>query len=217
MKRFDLWIGIILTAVVIVASWQQWLPFPMTEALGFVTGAACVYLVVQQSIWNFPLGLANNLFFLVLFGQARLFGDAGLQIVYIVLGIHGWYQWLHGGEHRMALRIRHVSVQLSLVLAGLIPVATWGLVLVLRQVSGAAPVPDAFTTVLSLAAQYLLNRKLLENWLVWIVADVLYIYLYITRGLHLTAVLYGVFLCLCIAGYVSWRRTLRATEATSHG
>ncbi len=217
MKRFDLWIGIILGTVVIIASWQQWLPFPMTEALGFVTGAACVYLVVQQSTWNFPLGLANNLFFLVLFGQARLFGDAGLQIVYIALGVHGWYQWLHGGEHRTALRIKRVSVQLSLVLAGLIPVATWGLVLVLRQVSGAAPVLDAFTTVLSLAAQYLLNRKMLENWFVWIVADVLYIYLYIARGLQLTAVLYGVFLCLCIAGYVSWRRTLRDEEAASRG
>ena len=217
MKRFDLWIGIILSALVIVASWQQWLPVPLTEALGFVTGAACVYLVVQQSIWNFPLGLANNIFFLVLFGQARLFGDAGLQVVYLVLGVHGWYQWLHGGEQRTALTITRASRQVLLVLAALIPLATWGLVLILRQVNGSAPLPDAFTTVLSLAAQYLLNRKMLENWFVWIVADVIYIYLYITRGLHLTAVLYGVFLCLCIAGLVRWRRTLRDEEAALRG
>ncbi len=209
MKRLDFWLGIILSALIILASWQQWLPVPLTEALGFVTGAACVYLVVQQSLWNFPLGIANNIFFLILFGQARLFGDAGLQVVYIALGVHGWYQWLHGGEHRTALKITRVSLHVLLVLAGLIPLATWGLVLVLRKVSGAAPVPDAFTTVLSLAAQYLLNRKILENWFLWIVADVLYIYLYLTRGLHLTAVLYAVFLCLCVAGFVRWRRTLR--------
>ena len=217
MKRFDLWLGILLSAVVIVASWQQWLPVPLTEALGFVTGAACVYLVVQQSLWNFPLGIANNLFFLVLFWQARLYSDAGLQVVYLVLGVHGWYQWLHGGEQRTALTITRASRQVLLVLAALIPLATWGLVLILRQVNGSAPLPDAFTTVLSLAAQYLLNRKMLENWFVWIVADVIYIYLYITRGLHLTAVLYGVFLCLCIAGLVRWRRTLRDEEAALRG
>jgi nicotinamide mononucleotide transporter len=217
MKRTGLWISIVLGLGLILASWQQWLPIPLTEALGFVTGAACVYLVVQQSIWNFPLGIANNIFFLILFGQARLFADAGLQIVYIVLGVHGWYQWLHGGAHRTPLKITRASWRLWAVLLSLIPVATWGLVLVLRRVNGAAPVPDAFTTVLSLGAQYLLNRKLLENWVLWIVADVIYIYLYITRGLHLTAVLYFVFLCLCIAGLVRWRQTLRSEEAAPIG
>ena len=78
MKRFDFWIGHYLSVLVIVASWQQWLPFPLTEALGFVTGAACVYLVVRQNIWNFPLGIANNIFFLVLFGQARLYRGCGI-------------------------------------------------------------------------------------------------------------------------------------------
>ena len=217
MKRLDFWIGITLSALVIVASWQQWLPFTLTEALGFVTGAACVYLVVKESIWNFPLGLANNIFFLVLFGQARLFGDAGLQIVYIVLGLHGWYQWLHGGEHRTVLKITRASIRSLLALSGFVIVATGGLVLVLRMAKGSAPVLDAFTTVLSLAAQYLLNRKVLENWWLWIVADVIYIYLYIARGLHLTAVLYGVFLCLCIAGLLRWQRTLRSEEAATIG
>lgn len=69
---------------------------------------------------------------------------------------------------------------------------------------------DAFTTILSLAAQYLLNRKTIENWLLWIVADVIYIWLYISRGLQLTAVLYFVFLCLCVAGFLNWRRSLKA-------
>jgi Nicotinamide mononucleotide transporter len=71
-------------------------------------------------------------------------------------------------------------------------------------------VMDAFTTVLSLAAQYLLNRKTIENWLLWIVDDVIYIWLYIARDLRLTAVLYFVFLCLCVAGFLSWRRSLNA-------
>lgn len=224
MKRFDVWIGLILSVGVIVASWQQWLPFPMTEAWGFITGAACVYLVVKEHLWNFPIGIANNIFFLVLFGQARLYGDAGLQIVYIALGVQGWYNWLYGGKNRTALNIRRASGQLLLLTLTCIPIGTWLLMLALRAANGAAPLLDSFTTVLSLAAQYWLNRKVLENWILWIVADVIYVFLYITRGLHLTAVLYGVFLCLCIAGFVSWWRAfqsktsaLAGQEATARG
>jgi nicotinamide riboside transporter PnuC len=80
----------------------------MTEALGFITGAVCVYLTLRENVWNFPIGLANNLFFLVLFLQGRLFGDAALQIIYVVLGIQGWYQWLFGGVNetpRVARRL----------------------------------------------------------------------------------------------------------------
>jgi nicotinamide mononucleotide transporter len=212
LKRFDLWIGIGSSLALIIAAWQQWVPVPLTEALGFVTGAACVYLVVKQNIWNFPIGIANNIFFLILFGQSRLYGDAGLQIVYLGLGVQGWYNWLYGGKERTPLKIVRVSWRILLWLSVAIVVTTWLLMLALTAVSGSAPLLDAFTTALSLAAQYLLNRKAIESWLLWIVVDVLYIYLYITRGLHLTAMLYLVFIGLCIAGYLSWQQTLQEEE-----
>jgi nicotinamide mononucleotide transporter len=187
--------------------------FSLTEALGFVTGAACVYLVVRQNVWNFPLGIANNIFFLILFVGARLYGDAGLQLVYLALGAWGWYAWLHGGPNRTALRVARSSPRLLALVALFVCAGTVALTLSLRAAKGAAPLLDAFTTVLSLAAQYLLNRKLVESWLLWITADVVYIYLYVSRGLRLTAVLYFVFLCLCVAGLVSWRESLRQAGA----
>lgn len=194
----------------IAAEWLRWLPWSLTETLGFVTGAACVYLVVRQNIWNFPLGIANNLFFLVLFARARLFGDAGLQLVYLALGVQGWYKWLYGGPERSALSLGRAGRR-TLLLTGLfVLTGTAALTLVLRAAGGSAPLPDALTTVLSLAAQYLLNRKLLENWLLWIVADIIYIRLYLARGLSLTAVLYLIFLGLCVAGWLSWRRALKS-------
>jgi nicotinamide mononucleotide transporter len=217
MKRYDLWIGMAIGSALIAASWRRWAPYSLTEALGFVTGAACVYLVVRQSIWNFPLGIANNVFFLVLFVSSRLYGDAGLQIVYIALGFQGWYYWLYGGQNRKALRITHASPSLLVAVGILVVIGTVALVLVLRAAGGAAPVMDAFTTVLSLAAQYLLNRKAIENWLLWIVADVIYIWLYISRDLRLTAILYFVFLCLCVAGFLSWRRSLKAQASAAGG
>ena len=88
------------------------------EIAGFVTGALCVWLVVRRNIWNFPIGLANNIFFWVLFMQAGLYGDAWLQVVYLVLGALGWYWWLHGGANRTALVVRRTPVWGAIAVIG---------------------------------------------------------------------------------------------------
>jgi nicotinamide mononucleotide transporter len=95
------------------------------------------------------------------------------------------------------------------MLLGTIPLCTWGLREILIAVNGAAPFWDSLTTVLSLAAQYLLCRKRFENWFFWIAADVIYIPLYLSRHLPLTAVLYAVFLAMCLIGVREWNRSLR--------
>jgi nicotinamide mononucleotide transporter len=207
MKRLDLWFGITLSVALVVASWRGWIPYSTTETFGFVTGAASVYLAVVVNIWNFPAGIINNIFFLVLFAEAKLYGDAGLQIVYVVLGFQGWYLWLHGGEKRASMSVEHATRRMLLFVAVFVVVGTLALTLALRAARGASPALDALTTVLSLAAQYLLNRKVIENWHLWIAADVIYIYLYVARGLQLTAILYFIFLCLCVAGLRIWLRS----------
>ncbi len=206
MKLIALWISLVFGIGLIIGTWQHRLPLSWSETLGFVTGAACVYLVVEENIWNFPLGIANNIFFLILFLNARLYGDAGLQIVYLVLGVQGWYWWLYGSKARTALQITRASPRLLALTAAFALIGTAGMMVTLRAAKGSAPLLDALTTMLSLAAQYLLNRKLIENWLLWIVADIVYIYLYYSRGLKLTAVLYFIFLCLCLTGWLNWRR-----------
>ncbi|MCC2668079.1 MAG: nicotinamide mononucleotide transporter PnuC [Armatimonadetes bacterium] len=213
MKRADVLIGFILGLGLLLSSWLGWLRLEWTEALGFVTGGACVYLVVREHIWNFPVGIANNVFFFVLFYRSRLYGDAWLQVVYLGLAVHGWYFWLHGGENRTARRLGYASVRTRAAVAACVLLGTLAMIPLLRAVHDPAPVLDAFTTCLSLGAQFLLNRKSIENWYLWITADVLYVYLYLARGLQLTAVLYSVFLCLCVAGLVSWQRSLRQESA----
>jgi nicotinamide mononucleotide transporter len=101
----------------------------------------------------------------------------------------------------------------GLALGAFLPLATWGLREILIVVNGAAPFLDAFTTVLSLGAQYLLCRKRFENWYFWIAADVIYVPLYISRDLPLTAVLYAVFLVMCLIGVRQWRRNLAAATS----
>jgi nicotinamide mononucleotide transporter len=183
------------------------------EAVSFATGAVAVWLVVKENIWNFPVGIVNTAGYSVVFFEARLYGDASLNVLYCVLGVMGWYLWLHGGERRTRLRVSRASVaELSLV-AFLVATSTLLLWKTLHFVGGSASFWDAATTSLSLGAQWLLNRKRVENWHIWIVADLIYIPLYVSRGLSLTAVLYAVFLVMATIGLFRWREVYEEQRA----
>jgi nicotinamide mononucleotide transporter len=183
------------------------------EVLGFITGALAVWLAVRESVWTWPFAVANAAVFFVLFWQSQLYGGVMLQVVFFGIAVLGWYRWLRGGGQHTGVRITRLTWQTAAlaVLFG-IP-ATIGLTAYIRTVDGFAPFQDALTTVLSLIGQYLLTKKIIENWYVWIVADVLYIALYIQRGLYLTTVLYVIFLMMCIAGVIEWRRTFHRLQA----
>ncbi|TWT48950.1 Nicotinamide riboside transporter PnuC [Botrimarina hoheduenensis] len=179
------------------------------ESASFITGALCVWLTVKQNIWNFPIGLINVSTFCVVFYQSQLYADAGLQVVYFGLGLIGWYLWLHGGANRTALKVsRATAWELSLICV-FIAASTLGLWKALAQVGGSASFWDALTTSISLASQWLLNRKRLESWIGWIIVDIIYVPLYIYKDLYLTAILYGLFLLMAVMGLRAWRATWR--------
>ncbi len=184
----------------------------MIEVFGFVTGVVNVWLLARQNIWNWPIGIANNLAYLILFATSGLYGDSGLQFVYIVLAIYGWWLWLHR-TGRNTLQISRISskVWLQLIVATLAAgfILRWFLA---RFTDSTVPSWDATTTALSLAATYGQCKKLLESWWIWILADLIYIPLYIYKGLRLTSVLYAVFLLLCIFGLRSWLRESGAVQ-----
>lgn len=206
--------GAAASAGLIVAALLHWIPMDITEVLGFVTGAWSVWLTVKENIWNWPVGIANSAFYVIVFAHARLFADSSLNVLYVVLGFLGWYWWLRGGQNRTALRVGRVNGSSAAMLAVVGVIATFGMTRFLYSVNDSAPFLDALTTVLSLIAEFMLARKFLENWYVWITADVIYIGLYTYRSLYLTAVLYAIFLAMCIAGWVRWRRTWRANQKT---
>jgi nicotinamide mononucleotide transporter len=184
------------------------------ELLGFVTGLACVWLVVRQHIANWPVGILNVLLLMVVFLRARLFGDATLQVVYVVLGCYGWWAWLFGGERRTRLAVRRTGPAewRWLGAAGVVfTVALWWPLA--NVMHSTAPAADAATTTLSLLATYGQCRKLLENWWLWIAADIIYIPLYAYKHLYLTSVLYAAFLALCVAGLRAWWVDLRRVPA----
>jgi nicotinamide mononucleotide transporter len=205
-------VGGVISTVLMLGSLLGWLEFGYVECLAFITGALCVWLTVDQNIWNWPIGIANNIFFVVLFLQARLFGDMSLQVVYIALDVIGWYWWLYGGPTRTNLPVGRTSALTWVMLAILLVAGTAVATVILQRINDFAPFWDALTTVMSLVAQYMLTRKLIENWFVWLSADVMYIALYVAKHLYLTAGLYGIFIAMCCAGLVQWRASLRQSE-----
>lgn len=207
----DFWtVTLLLTLTAAVSLWMRSRGAASSlEVFSFVTGALCVWLTVKQSIWNFPISLINVTAFCFVFFKARLFGDAALQLVYFVLTIHGWYLWLHGGEQRGRLLVSRIPIAEAIVVTAVGVLITIAMTLYFRRINDAAPLLDALTTSLSLCAQYMLNRKYLENWLCWIAADVIYIPLYFHKDLRLTSLLYIIFLSMCVIGLREWRRSYR--------
>lgn len=181
------------------------------ELVGFVTGAVCVWLAARQNIWNFPIGVANNVVFAVLFVRSGLYAGAALQVVYLVLGVLGWWWWLRGGTGRGPLEVRPAPRWAWPAAVVAAAAATAVLTLVLDTwTDSTVPFWDGLTTGLSLVAQLMLNRKWVGSWYVWIVTDLLLIGLYVSLGLFLTAALYAVFVVLCVHGLRAWRRAAAA-------
>jgi len=183
------------------------------EILGFVTGAVSVWLYVRQNVWAWPIGIANSAFWLILFWTAHLYLDAGLQVLYIALGVLGWYWWLRGGQRPGRLPVRRTRPGERLLLAGIGVVATGALWPAMAAVGDAQPLPDAATTVVSLIAQYMLTRKLIDNWALWMAVDVAYIAMYTAQHLYLTAAVQPLFIAMCVAGWRQWRVDLVASPA----
>ncbi len=189
-------------------------PVTWVEFLAFTSGVVNVWLVTRQNVWNWPIGIFNVSLYLLIFADSGLYADSALQLVYIALSVYGWWAWLHGGTGRTSLPVSRTSrlAWLWLVFAGAAVTAALTLLLD-RTTDSNVPFWDALTTTLSLMATYGQTRKLLESWWLWIAADLIYVPLYLYKDLWLTAVLYVVFLSLCVVGLRGWSRDLHARAA----
>lgn len=182
----------------------------LLEAIAVALGLINVVLVVRRSLWNYPFGIVMVVLYAHIFFDARLYSDALLQIFFFVVQIYGWVHWA-----RIAARTGDVAVvrltpraQLAWVIGCAVATAIWGWGMY-RFTNAAYPWWDGSVAILSVAAQLLMSRRFLENWMLWIMVDLLAIGLYAAKDLWLTAGLYGVFLLLAIWGLIGWREAER--------
>jgi nicotinamide mononucleotide transporter len=189
----------------------RWVVANPYEAGGVFFGILSVWLTTRESVWCWPTGLVNVGLFIIVFGQAKLYADMGLQVVYVGLCLYGWYEWLHGGPGHGALLVSRTPRLAGLALAAGGTVFAIVLGAALRELTDAAlPYLDSTTTSFSLVAQWMQTRKWLETWVVWIAVDVVYVSMYMYKHLHATAVLYTIFLALAAVGRQAWIKSARA-------
>ncbi len=183
----------------------------LLEVIAMLTGLAGVYLTIRQSVWCFPVGIINvGLYAYIFFSPGvQLYADALLQCIYIILLIFGWYKWSTKNINEKATvpsrLIRPDAIRVSVIAF----TSTILLALFLSRFTNASyPWTDSALTCASLAAQWMIARKFIENWIVWIVVDILYVPLYLVKQLPLTAFLYGIFLLMAVNGYREWKSAL---------
>ncbi len=174
------------------------------EIIGVTTGALSVWLAARQNWLTWPVGLVNVALFVVMFSRAALYSDVLLHVAYLGLSVYGWVKWGTKDE----LKVTRMDADLWW-LAGLNVVGGTILLAAITDALGSSyPLLDSLVTCLSLLACYLMSRKVLESWLIYIVSDIVAIAIYLAKGLNLTAALYTLYLVLCIQGYRSWKRSV---------
>ena len=186
------------------------------EIIAVLFGLTNVSLLVRRSIWNYPFGMAMVALYMLIFWEAKLYGEAVLQVFFFVVQAWGWYLWARAGGLVEAVEVSWLGWPArigSLLAVALVTVTVgWGMA---RFTDAAMPYADAAITGASVVAQILLSIRRIENWILWIAIDVGAIFLYIERDLHLTAGLYGAFLILATMGLIQWMRAERQGEAVT--
>jgi len=183
------------------------------EILATLLGVANILLLVRRSAWNYAFGLAMVALYSHIFFTQRLYSDALLQIFFFVLQLYGWWNWVRGEEQTGDVIVERLDWRSrAWWLAVVVPAwALWSFAMA-RLTDAQNPFWDGAVAALSIAAQLMLARRLIENWPMWVLIDVIAIGLYLTRGLTLTAGLYLLFLVMSAWGWIAWHRAERAQQ-----
>lgn len=202
-----------VAAFVLMAAVAVYTSSTTLEIVATATGLVSVWLTARENIWAWPVGLVNVACFFFMFEEAKLYADMMLQVFFFLLSVYGWIVWLTKRGGADVRPTRRITVSFAVILGVLTVAVAWAWGYVLQAYTDASiPYADALIATLSLAAQFLLSSKVLENWLVWIAVDVLSIGMYAYKELYALAFLYVIFLLIAVSGYVSWKRELNQIQ-----
>ncbi len=198
---------------------MNWLADHYIEVFGALTGIIYVILEIRQSIWLWPLGLITSALYVWVFFTNKFYADMGLQSYYVLISIYGWYWWLRGGEkyNTDSLPVTRISLKLAGILVFVFILLFAGIwYILLNYTDSPVPLGDAFTTALSIVATWMLARKIIEHWILWVIADLVSMGLYIYKGLYPTVILFAVYTLMAVIGYREWRKTMGQNQETGN-
>jgi nicotinamide mononucleotide transporter len=190
-----------------------WLSGHYIEALGAILGIVYIILSIKQNIYTWPAGILSSALYVIVFFQSKFYAGMGLQVYYVAVSIYGWYYWLQGikkgsGEKVRVTRIKYKTLIKSTAISAIIYIGI--LYILLNYTDSPIPYMDSLTTTLSIMATWMLARKIIDNWLLWVFVDIVSIGLYIYRGLWATTILFLVYTIMAVAGYIEWKKDLKS-------
>lgn len=189
----------------------DWLVLNGLELFGTISALIYLYFSIKQNVWLWPLGFLASAVYAVVYLRSGFYADMGLQIYYLVISIYGWYHWVFGQSNleKEALTVQRLNMRLGLILLGVSLLLFVLIAFVLDFFTDSdVPIGDALTTAFSITATWMLARKIIEHWLVWVVVDLLAMCLYAYKGLYLTAGLFLVYTLMAVVGYRQWQKQM---------
>lgn len=178
------------------------------EIIAVIFAIAYLLLAIKESIWCWPAALISTLIYTFLFFDVNLYMESALQIFYIVMAIYGWVLWRHHGDEKHDLHISVWSITNHLIAISSVSILVIISGYFLQNNTNAMfPWLDSFTTWAAVITTWMVTKKILENWVYWLIIDSVAIYLYIQRDLYLTAALFTVYVILCFVGFYQWNKT----------
>jgi nicotinamide mononucleotide transporter len=184
----------------------------LLEILAAVFGLIAVYLTANKNVWGWPVGLVNVVLFGLLYYRNALYANMWLQLLFLILSIYGWIEWVHSGSDHGKIQVTKWSGFLeisiyALVVMILVPGIYFLLINYTEGLNKQQIFLDALTTSMSIIAQYMMARKIVQCWVFWIMTNILYITMNLSLSLYIMCGLYVLFIILSISGYRSWKNT----------
>jgi nicotinamide mononucleotide transporter len=171
-----------------------------------------VFLSVKQNILTWLMGLLSSVLYIYVFFNSGFYADMTLQFYYVWISIYGWIIWARGkttDQGKMAFPVTNISKKLAFILI-VVSLILWALIWFILKKFTNSPIPigDSFVTSLSILATWMLARKIIEHWLVWIIVDLVSLILFLYKGLYPTSVLYAIYTIVAVWGYLEWKKDL---------
>ncbi len=209
-----------------MSAWQDalqtaWQAMSGWELVAVVLAIAYLLLAMRENILCWYAAFISTGIYLFLFWDVSLLMESALQVYYLAMAVYGWYQWKYrlvasgaGNESGISTwPLRKHGIAISAVLL----ISLCSGYLLQNHSSAALPFLDSFTTWGAVLTTYMVTKKILENWIYWLVIDGLSIYLYLDRGLYLTALLFVAYLVICVFGFVSWLKHYQRHNLPAYG
>lgn len=187
---------------------NSWISGHYVEVLGVCFSIVFLYFSIRQNILLWPMGIISALLYIVVFFESKFYADMALNAYYIFISIYGWMVWKKGrSESGEKMTISRIGLRLALLLS-LITLVIFGAIGFILSAYTDSPIPywDAFTTAVSFTATWMLARKIMEHWILWIIVDAVSMGLYLYRGLYPTLILFAIYTTMAVIGFITWKR-----------